>query len=112
VKHERQAAPFEQTISVSKIVAITVVEGEADKVLILPAFESFEGFIEADHVEARFANLIEYGVDEFRGHFEDAVRRERPGFGRLRANVMQGEDQPDPLGVRRQQPVGLRPRRN
>ena len=89
-----------------EIVAIAVIEGEADEASALALLQAAHGLVERDHVEVRLLHLVEHGFEEFGRDLEDAVRRK--GLFRPGTHVMQGEDQPMPLGIGREQAVGAR----
>jgi hypothetical protein len=106
VKGEGQIALLEQRIGVLEIVAIAIIEGEADEALVVAVFRPLHGLVERDYIEVRLLHLIEHGIEELRRHFEDAVRRKGARLLRLGPDMVQREDEAGALRVRGEQAVG------
>jgi len=105
VERERNPPPLEQGVGIFEIVAIAVVEGEADEAPLVLLLEPPHRLVDRHHVEAGLLHLVEHGVEEIGGDFEDAVRRERLGRVLRGAYLVQREDEPHAFGIGGEQAV-------
>ena len=105
IERERQRALLEQGIGVFEIVAIAVVEGEADEAPLVLLAQPSHRLIERYDVEPRLLYLVEHRIEEVRRYLEDAIGRERLVRLGFRAHLVQGENEPNPLRIGSEQAV-------
>ena len=107
VDGEGQVVALEDRVGVFEVVAVAVIEGEADEGLAVVALGQAEmRLVERDDLEAGGAHLGDHLLEEIRRHLQDAVRLEAAGL--LRAHVMQHEDGADAARQRRDHAVRAR----
>jgi hypothetical protein len=92
-------------MGVFEIVAVTVVEGEADEAPLVLLVQPSDRFIERDDVKPRLLHLVEHGIEEVGGNFENAIGCKLFMGLSLGAHLVQHENEPDALGVRGEKAV-------
>ena len=105
VDRERHVVFLQDRKRVAQIVAIAVVEREADEaaaeiLLLEPAVH----FVERDDIDVRAAQAADHVLEKFGRDLQQPVRLKR--IRARRAHVMQGQDRADAAQQRTQQPVG------
>ena len=104
VNGEGEVVALEDRVGVFEIVAVAVIEREADEGLAMLALDQAEmRLVERDDLEAGGSHLADHLLEKIRRHLQDAVRLEAVGL--LRADMMQHEDGADAARQRRDHAV-------